>query len=262
MDAAGSPGAASHRWGSRPGGVGSPDRLAKLSRSRRARSTSSRCARFTQSESLRRAQEQLAEATKNLAAEVQNATGESPLSERDGSRSGDGEKSSASQSIESQSGSESSKSEQRSKSSLLSGGREQAGGEQGGGGGNRSATRPLTGDDFSEWSDQLRDIEEMLEDPELRNRVAQVRDRARAMRAEFKRHGEMPQWDLVKSQLLGEMQALQQRIDQEVARLQSDRAMVPVDREPVPEEFDSLVQRYYELLGQERGPDEPAPVKP
>jgi hypothetical protein len=145
---------------------------------------------------------------------------------------------------------------------LLSGGREQAGGEQGGGGGNRSATRPLTGDDFSEWSDQLRDIEEMLEDPELRNRVAQVRDRARAMRAEFKRHGEMPQWDLVKSQLLGEMQALQQRIDQEVARLQSDRAMVPVDREPVPEEFDSLVQRYYELLGQERGPDEPALVKP
>lgn len=216
----------------------------------------------SESESLRRAQEQLAEATKELAAEVQNATGESPLSERDGSRSGDGEKSAASQSKESQSGSESSKSEQRSKSSLLSGGREQAGGEQGGGGGNRSATRPLTGDDFSEWSDQLRDIEEMLEDPELRNRVAQVRDRARAMRAEFKRHGEMPQWDLVKSQLLGEMQALQQRIDQEVARLQSDRAMVPVDREPVPEEFDSLVQRYYELLGQERGPDEPAPVKP
>ena len=216
----------------------------------------------SESESLRRAQEQLAEATKDLAAEVQNATGESPSSERDGSRSGDGEKSAASQSKESQSGSESSKSEQPSKSSLLSGGREQAGGEQGGSGGNRSAARPLTGDDFSEWSDQLRDIEEMLEDPELRNRVAQVRDRARAMRAEFKRHGEMPQWDLVKSQLLGEMQALQQRIDQEVARLQSDRAMVPVDREPVPEEFDSLVQRYYELLGQERGPDEPAPVKP
>lgn len=267
----------------------------------------------SESESLRRAQEQLAEATKDLAAEVQNATGESPLSEQEqteqeqsvqsadeksaadsgqksgksrekggsseksaaskGNRSSDGKgsdgKSEQSGSSEpgagagsSPSDSESSKSEQRSQSSLLSGGREQAGGEQGGGGGNRSATRPLTGDDFSEWSDQLRDIEEMLEDPELRNRVAQVRDRARAMRAEFKRHGEMPQWDLVKSQLLGEMQALQQRIDQEVARLQSDRAMVPVDREPVPEEFDSLVQRYYELLGQERGPDEPALVKP
>jgi len=159
--------------------------------------------------------------------------------------------------------SDSSRAQQSSKSSLLDGGREQSESEQRvGGGSNRAAARPLTGDDFSKWSDQLRDIEEMLEDPELRNRVAQVRDRARAMRADFKRHGEMPQWDLVKSQLLGEMQALQLRINQEVARLQSDRAMVPVDREPVPEEFDSLVQRYYELLGQERGPDEPGPVQP
>jgi hypothetical protein len=137
---------------------------------------------------------------------------------------------------------------QRQRSSLLDGGRE----SNGGGGANNAAARPLTGEDFSEWSDQLRDIEEMLDDPDLRNRVAQVRDRARAMRAEFKRHGEMPQWDLVKSQLLGEMQSLQQRITQELARLESDRAMVPIDREPVPEEFDTLVQRYYELLGRER----------
>jgi hypothetical protein len=135
----------------------------------------------------------------------------------------------------------------------MDGGRE----SNGGAGGNNAPGKPLTGEEFGEWSDQLRDIEEMLEDPELRNRVAQVRDRARAMRSEFKRHGEMPQWDLVKSQLLGEMQALQQRINQEVMKLESDRAMVPIDREPVPEEFDSLVQRYYELLSQERN-EEPA----
>ncbi len=142
---------------------------------------------------------------------------------------------------------------QRRQSSLMDGGRE----DNGGAGGNNAPGKPLTGEEFGEWSDQLRDIEEMLEDPELRNRVAQVRDRARAMRAEFKRHGEMPQWDLVKSQLLGEMQALQQRINQEVMKLESDRAMVPIDREPVPEEFDSLVQRYYELLSQPRN-EEPA----
>jgi hypothetical protein len=142
---------------------------------------------------------------------------------------------------------------QRRQSSLMDGGRE----SNGGAGANNASARPLTGEEFGEWSDQLRDIEEMLEDSELRNRVAQVRDRARAMRAEFKRHGEMPQWDLVKSQLLGEMQVLQQRINQEVMKLESDRAMVPIDREPVPEEFDSLVQRYYELLSQERN-EEPA----
>ena len=97
---------------------------------------------------------------------------------------------------------------QRRQSSLMDGGRE----SNGGAGGNNAPGKPLTGEEFGEWSDQLRDIEEMLEDPELRNRVAQVRDRARAMRSEFKRHGEMPQWDLVKSQLLGEMQLLQQRM--------------------------------------------------
>ena len=122
-------------------------------------------------------------------------------------------------------------------------------------GANNAPGRPLTGDEFSEWSDQLRDVEEMLEDPGLRNRVAQVRDRARAIRAEFRRHGTEPQWNLVQSQLLNELQQLQQRISQELLKRESDRAMVPIDREPVPEEFDTLVQRYYELLGQEKAPE-------
>ena len=135
---------------------------------------------------------------------------------------------------------------QQQSSSLLGGGRETNNGRAADHG-----SRPLTGNEFTEWSDQLRDIEEMLGEPDLRNRVAQVRDRARAMRADFKRHGEQPRWDLVKSQLLGEMQALQQRIIQELAKRESDRAMVPIDREPVPEEFDALVQKYYELLGRE-----------
>ncbi len=137
---------------------------------------------------------------------------------------------------------------QRQRSSLMDGGRQ----EGLGGGGNNQIAQPLTGQAFGEWSDRLREVEEMLDDPVLRNRVAQVRDRARAIRAEFKRHGTEPQWDLVKSQLLGEMQTLQKRIAEELARMDSDRSMVPIDREPVPEEFDGLVQRYYELLGQQR----------
>lgn len=105
----------------------------------------------------------------------------------------------------------------------------------------------------------MRDVEEMLDDPELRNRVAQVRDRARAMRADYRRHGTEPQWDLVRSQLLEEMQGLQQRISEELARLDPNRKMVPIDREPVPEEFDALVRRYYELLGQQRLQNESTP---
>ena len=59
----------------------------------------------------------------------------------------------------------------------------------------------------------------------------------------------------MKSQLLDEMTTLQKRINQELLKKSSDRSMVPIDREPVPEEFDDLVKRYYELLGQSRKED-------
>src|SRR4030095_5571709 len=58
---------------------------------------------------------------------------------------------------------------------------------------------PLTGEDYAQWSDRLRDVEEMLDLPELRNQVAEVRERARTTRAEFKRPSKEPQWDLVKT---------------------------------------------------------------
>jgi hypothetical protein len=48
------------------------------------------------------------------------------------------------------------------------------------------------------------------------------------------------------------MQQLEQRLEEELRKRDSSRPMVPIDREPVPEEFDGPVQRYYELLGQER----------
>lgn len=133
----------------------------------------------------------------------------------------------------------------------MNGGRESV---NGGAGDNQG--KPLTGEDYREWSNRMREVEEILDDPELRNQVAQVRDRARSIRADFRRHGKEPKWDLVKSQLLDEMIDLQSRISQELTKLDSDRSMVPIDREPVPEEFDDLVRRYYELLGQSRGEDE------
>jgi hypothetical protein len=129
--------------------------------------------------------------------------------------------------------------------SILRGGGRESGSAQ------TATSRPLTGNDFVDWSDRLRDVEELLDDPEMRQQVARVRDRARSMRAEFRRHGTEPQWDLVESGLLDEMQSLQRRLAQEIAALTSDRNMAPIDREPVPEEFDELVQRYYELLGLE-----------
>lgn len=92
----------------------------------------------------------------------------------------------------------------------------------------------------------------MLNEPDFRNEVARVRDRARAMRAEFTRHGKEPQWDLVNQQITKPLTELRDRLSEELAKLQSDEATpVPIDRDPVPGRFAELVRRYYEKLGGE-----------
>jgi hypothetical protein len=111
---------------------------------------------------------------------------------------------------------------------------------------------PFTGRDFTQWSDRLRDVEEMLNESELRNEAARVRDRARAIRAEFKRHGNVPQWDLVQQTITNPLTELRDRISEALSSLQSDEAMVPIDRDPVPRRFAELVRRYYESLGGEK----------
>jgi len=108
---------------------------------------------------------------------------------------------------------------------------------------------PLTGRDFRQWSDRLREVEEMLSEPDLRNDVARVRDRARAIRAEFTRHGKEPQWNLVERMITKPLTELRKRIGEELAKLKPDEAIVPIDRDPVPGRYTELVRRYYENLG-------------
>ena len=108
---------------------------------------------------------------------------------------------------------------------------------------------PLTGRDFLQWSDRLRDVEEMLSEQELREEVATVRDRARAIRAEFTRHGTEPQWDTVEMQITKPLTEVRGRIEEELAKLASKKALVPIDRDPVPGRYAELVKEYYENLG-------------
>lgn len=117
------------------------------------------------------------------------------------------------------------------------------GGHSGGPGG------PLTGEDYQEWSDGLRNVEEMVDDPQLRAEVARVRERARSMRVEFKRHSKEPAWDLVRTEIYEPLVELQNRLAEEIARRESDDALVPIDRDPVPDRYSELVRRYYENLG-------------
>lgn len=116
---------------------------------------------------------------------------------------------------------------------------------------------PMTGDNYVDWSDRLRDVEEMLDVPELREQVARVRGRARTVRAEFKRHGAEPQWDLVRSQVYGPLIELRDEVSEELARRDSEDSLTPIDRDPVPPRYAEKVRRYYEELGSSeagRGP--------
>jgi hypothetical protein len=108
---------------------------------------------------------------------------------------------------------------------------------------------PLTGNEFGPWSDRLRDVEEMVELPDLRNEVAVARDRARVVRQEFRKEHKKPDWAVVRSQIMKPLVEVRDQIADELARRQSNDALVPIDRDPVPTRYSDLVRRYYENLG-------------
>lgn len=120
------------------------------------------------------------------------------------------------------------------------------------GGGTAGPQRPLTGDEYREWSDRMRDLEEMVTTPELRSQVATIRDRARQMRIDLKRHSKAPDWDLVRTSIYGPMVELQQLIAEELARRAPDEQLVPIDRDPIPEKYADLLQKYYEELARQQ----------
>jgi hypothetical protein len=117
-------------------------------------------------------------------------------------------------------------------------------------GGNQRMLRPLTGDDFRDWSDRLRDVEEMVSDPDLRAEAARIREQAREIRKDLKkRHSAEPNWDLIKMKVAKPLAELQDRVAEEIMRRGSREALVPLDRDPVPVEYQDAVRRYFERLG-------------
>lgn len=117
-------------------------------------------------------------------------------------------------------------------------------------GGNQTGPgNPITGQGFVQWSDQVRNIEELIDDPKMRAEVARIREAARSMRAEFKRHSKEPQWGLVRMQILEPLSEIQEKLKEEIARRESPDSLVPIDRDPVPDKYAELVRRYYERIG-------------
>lgn len=138
----------------------------------------------------------------------------------------------------------------RERGGIRSGGN--GGGAPLGGGAENEQAGPITGEKFVEWSDRLRNVEEMLDSPELRREVARIREAAKGVRAEFKRHSVEPKWDLVKAQVGAPLAELRDRVAEELARRDSKDLRVPIDRDPVPSNYAERVRRYYEELGRSR----------
>lgn len=111
---------------------------------------------------------------------------------------------------------------------------------------------PITGDDFGPWSDRLRDVEEMIDIPDLRNEVARARERARQVRQAYRQERTKPDWAVVRLQVMSPLVQVRDLIAEELARRESREALVPIDRDPVPTRYSDLVRRYYEELGKER----------
>jgi hypothetical protein len=122
--------------------------------------------------------------------------------------------------------------------------------QEGGRGSGVGNAAPMMGEDYAQWSDRLRDIEELVRDPEWKAEAARIREAAREFRMEYKRHAKEPQWDLVKELISDPLKDLQKKVREELLRKTAKQnELVPLDRDPVPERFQRKLDRYFEELG-------------
>jgi hypothetical protein len=122
---------------------------------------------------------------------------------------------------------------------------QQSGGAHGGGG----LAGPIVGNDFLNWADRMRDVEQVVDSVELRNRLATVRERVAAFRADYRQLGRWPPPEAVKMQVLQPMTEIRVQLQEDLARLENVRSLVPLDHDPVPDNYSELVRKYYEKLG-------------
>ena len=108
---------------------------------------------------------------------------------------------------------------------------------------------PITGEGYEEWANKLGNIEEMLEQDDLRNEIAKVLDDARAMRIDYRRDNLPPQASTLQKRITNPLVEIRNQLTEELAKLDKENPLAPIDRDPVPGEFRELVRRYYEELG-------------
>ncbi len=118
--------------------------------------------------------------------------------------------------------------------------------------GGRANVGPLTGEDFARWAERLRDVEDLVETPEMRNALAAARERARTLRRDFRQDQKKPDWTVVQLEIVKPLVEVRNRVAEELARRDSKETLTPIDRDPVPNRFVESVRRYYEELGKDK----------
>ena len=109
---------------------------------------------------------------------------------------------------------------------------------------------PLTGRGFNDWAERLRTVEELVDQPDIRQRLSQAREEAERVRAEFRRHGSEPKWGVVNDGIIAPLKDARTWVAQELARYEDPNALQPIDRDPVPRAYQESVRKYYESLGE------------
>jgi hypothetical protein len=79
--------------------------------------------------------------------------------------------------------------------------------------------------------------------------LATVRERASALRQQFRQSGRAPDESVVRQQLVVPMTQVRVWLQEEIAHQQNASSLVPLDRDPVPDNYSELVRKYYEKLG-------------
>ncbi len=108
---------------------------------------------------------------------------------------------------------------------------------------------PITGEEYKDFANALGNIEEMMNGEDLRNEIARVLDNARGMRVDYKRDNLPPGAESIRQKIIDPLVEVRSRVSEELAKLNRENPVAPIDRDPVPGEFRELVRRYYEELG-------------
>jgi DNA repair exonuclease SbcCD ATPase subunit len=108
---------------------------------------------------------------------------------------------------------------------------------------------PITGSNYADWVDHLRDVEQAVDSPDVRNQLATVRERVGVYRRAFRENRRLPSHEELQTKVLAPLALAHDWVGQELSRAQDDRSLVPLDRDPVQDKYSDLVRKYYEKLG-------------